>query len=171
MWRKLFHIYCFISCLLLIAGCFAWARSYSHDEGITSEGKSGVRTLGYSQGKFYWLVEDRKPGVDDRGPWRRYSSETHVKRFVPPRDADISLEFGGIEFVQVGERMQWVVLPMWFVTLVSTIRPIFWTRYLWLQRLARKRRAVGQCEKCGHDLGGEKVDKCPKCGAKEGKLK
>ncbi len=172
MWRKLFHGYCCFSCILLVLACVAWARSYSHDEGVTSRGSFSVQTFGYTDGRFYWLIEHDRVGEDDRGPWRGYSLEPGIdKQFVPPRVADLSFSLGGLEMVLIKDRVQWITLPMWFVTLISTIRPTFWIRYLLKRKRAKQRAALGQCEKCGHDLQGQTVEKCPKCGAKDAKLK
>lgn len=54
-----------------------------------------------------------------------------------------------------------IVVPYWFVILVTAILPVRW----WVVRRRRRDRATtGRCLGCGYDLRGSPA-RCPECGA------
>ena len=53
-----------------------------------------------------------------------------------------------------------VIVPVWFVLLVTAIVPLRFGRH-WLRRRRRIRR--GHCAECGYDLRASR-DRCPECG-------
>jgi hypothetical protein len=61
-----------------------------------------------------------------------------------------------------------VVVPYWFLALVSAALPLWWLRRYpprtWESPRARRRRRAGLCPWCGYDLRAT-PGRCPECGA------
>jgi len=79
-------------------------------------------------------------------------------------DREAQHEFLGFTVARGTSRagpFRYVVVPYWFVVLLTAILPVRW----WLVRRRRRGRAfAGRCLDCGYDLRGT-PGRCPECGA------
>jgi hypothetical protein len=87
-------------------------------------------------------------------------------RFVPPQQGDVlapdwrRLGFRAFRFSSLGSSGFAVVVPCWFLLLLTGLAPANWVRRQFRQR---RRRIEGRCSSCGYDLRGS-PDRCPECG-------
>jgi hypothetical protein len=90
----------------------------------------------------------------------------------PPQTGDVlapewgRLGFRGFRFSSLGQKGFALVVPCWFLIVMTTLAPGLWLR----RRLLRRRfRLAGRCSNCGYDLRAT-VDRCPECGLPRRKL-
>ena len=57
-----------------------------------------------------------------------------------------------------------LIVPFWFLALLTAVLPLMWLRRLNRQRVRRRRAVLGLCADCGYDLRAS-AGKCPECGA------
>jgi hypothetical protein len=58
-----------------------------------------------------------------------------------------------------------IVVPYWFVLVITALLPLAWCRVAWQRSRKRKWSRTGRCAECGYDLRAHRPgQKCPECG-------
>ncbi|HEV2296069.1 MAG TPA: hypothetical protein VGR35_19650 [Tepidisphaeraceae bacterium] len=152
MRRKLFTIVAASSALLCVAGCYLWLW------------------LPYGPGAnpFYHPVGRAGGDVFNAFPnWQGLRIHYTDTGFTPGADA-VDWNLLGFWFqsfdIAVG-RITVVVLPAWFLLLLTALVPTLWIRR---SLIALRQPIAGCCVCCGYDLRAT-PDRCPECGSLPGR--
>jgi len=158
-----------MSAVLMLSICLLWLRSLSSADWIEHEHGHAVHRAWSAKGCL--LISVQILDEDVELPHRL----THSVTALPsdsisggPYHAEIGWVHRIAQFEigyvtggdMVWQRRWWIVLPDWFLILLSAILPV-----RWIGRLRRRRMRARQnrCAKCGYDLRGSPT-RCPECG-------
>lgn len=179
--RRVGHILLLVPVLLTAATLGLWVRSYgTYDTLAWSRWRN---TAGQYDGVAYNLLSGRGviglssirlqafPAVaasrNSMG-WSRGSGK--AEDFALPKDTrwerigfgryELSSQVSGVGDASVASTTWWV--PHWFLAMLFVLPVALWFAISRPLR-ARRRRASGQCVRCGYDLRAS-TDRCPECG-------
>jgi hypothetical protein len=178
--RWLFNGFAALSMALCLATCVLWVRSYwYHDElgyviidvpahhgtDYYSFSEQATINIGYTS-DTYFTTQFARNNASDPHPGFRLESDP-VNRNYPIRRTDSFLRRRGFDYWYGLNQLThsnkwgcWVMLPHWFLALLSMILPSVAAIRI------RRRKALamrGHCHNCGYDLRAT-PDRCPECG-------
>lgn len=163
--RWAFNLSAAVSAVLFVATVALWVRNQGWFDTIEYNGRAGcylviARPLGV------YLAASRQPGHPTGWSWedrREPEGEAHTVFRAEPSAAG----FLTGSFHTRGEMpatIHYLVVPYWFLTLVTGAPPACWAARWAARRLSRRRRRLrGLCPACGYDLRAT-PDRCPECG-------
>jgi hypothetical protein len=138
---------------------------------------SGMNTIVITLAWTAFAISIAQYGVAYRRYWRRNLSlfrenEDHSAVYDFSDDGvAVSAELGSVELKWRAFDQLWQYGDMWLLVARKTQFYLLPTRFLppdLQEFIARRMRLVGgarpSCEKCGYDLRGQKVARCPECG-------
>ena len=196
MKRRLFTVAAAVSALICATTLALWALSYRQEAGLrwrssdfaNNHSRNRYALITSTPGRI-WIEAARDeltivPGSyagPASGSWSGFTRFFGPAR--PPRYVDnLFWENSGFAFEAFWKRPTaggnytgiesriTLILPHWFVALISVILPDLWWRGK-RRRLRQYRRANNLCEACGYDLratpekGGALLARCPECGS------
>jgi hypothetical protein len=168
MIRSFFTLVSALSLLLCVATVVLWARSHWYDETLHWFGDG--RELNYmsSRGELDWYyVWDTD--ITQPDAFRYYRSGNPqgfgtraISLKAEPRMWSVGpiLHFAYFDSIpSYAERFVEIMLPWWFLTLLTAVLPFVRIR----QWFRRRGYPAGCCSVCGYDLRASQ-DRCPECG-------
>lgn len=152
--------------VLLIGTITLWDRSihwgdvigfnFGHRHGYLKSDEA-VITLGW-----YWVpVDDNSDYYTRAGRHLDYTNYRHAMR-----SSRASFELGHRDVIEPqspGTTFFIMASPHWAIALAFAAATAFALRLNWRDHQTYRRRARGQCIRCGYDLRAS-VDRCPECG-------
>lgn len=179
MRRWAFHLAAGFSLLLLAGSVMAWLRSTAGTEGVMHYNHERLLLMCYSNGRFAisaaWFPES-----SDASGFKSYRNQSGVPYEFVAKDNSIA----GFRYLnrdkssltvpawQEIEHLTFLYVPIWFVTAICSVLPIWWF-VAYHKRRTREGIKHWVCVNCGYDLRGFQGDACPECGtdrAPENKL-
>jgi hypothetical protein len=170
---------------VLAIGCAGlWVRSYYRSDSIRYQAEDGsleirVFTNTDQLACFFLSARDERPlgDRDERGwdwdvgkearpaaPWwHAWIDEPAIRCFGGVVGFNWLVTEGRPNGDFIFPRVRAVGVPLWLVTLVSTLVPLPAIRSTIRRRRASRRRQSGLCERCGYDLRAS-PGRCPECG-------
>jgi hypothetical protein len=181
MRRKLFTLAAAVSALLCIAAVVLWVRGYwAYDDlAWTRASNAGNRhyswylSLASGRGGLGVMLDAEVAYTDSLSPAEaarpldRWSAPEHLRHapaYPQPFAPRAAVTFGGFAVLWVanpGTVARDVIVPAWFVVLLTAATPALW---LWRTTVRRAAARAGLCSRCGYDLRAT-PDRCPECGA------
>jgi hypothetical protein len=170
--RFLFTALSLLCLLIFIASAALWVRSYFAEDSLSySRNRAPVRRgVGTLPGRLGFA----KVAIDDDLVTKASFTAPEGWHFdtMAPGSSNWNLTGGATKLRFLGLQIERgkiipgvtaaiVVLPFWFLCVISFPLPVFRARDLRRRRLAR--RAPHLCRTCGYDLRGT-PDRCPECG-------
>jgi zinc-ribbon domain len=158
MRRRLFRILSALSLLLCLAALPIWIRSYWVGTAWTCEGNAPHVSIFSNWGRFA-LQTNYGVFLGEDG-WREYRA--YQLDPIAPYTRLNSLGFSIETTPKSPSRSSYcrIMIPFWFICLVTAIPPYLWLRSYRRNHLAKLK---GFCSKCGYDLRASK-ERCPECG-------
>ncbi len=170
--RPLLKCSALASATLFLLFCFLLGRSgFVRDDLDLKISKSHVLFLESSKGAFriLYIRDLGYSGLDDFQPLKK--SRIAITHESPPSGLDAS-NFGdvgwdvhnrafelGACYAKYIYSEKLIVLPDWFIVLVSSTLPLAWT----VSRFKSRKRNAGLCPRCGYDIRASS-NRCSECG-------
>jgi hypothetical protein len=187
--RRLFTIAAAVSALICATTLMLWVHSYWREDGVGwhsyhfANDRARMRSaFAHSASGRLWIEAARQDVTTVPGTYAGPTSGSqsgfswHSGRTRPPRFLqDFFYDRSGFAFEGYWNRQNTgsnftdiesgftLVLPHWFVAVLSVILPDLWWRGK-KRRLRQHRLAHKLCVTCGYDLRAT-PDRCPECGA------
>ena len=187
---RVFSLACLLSLMACGAILVFWARSYEHCAGIQwtavpsvdrSDPKVYVPlahtyTIEINSGLVHFLHTGPGTAVPGGMVPAKVTKEVNYFRWTVGASSDDDEAWAVLPpyllpsngfYLSIAERemllrLDLLVLPAWFVTLLGLVLPAWWVIRLFRKR---KRRVRGHCHVCSYDLAGNTSGVCPECGA------
>jgi len=169
--RRLFTVTSAVSLVLCVATMVLWVRSYAVADKVSWSWEDRQVAFCPSRGRLHlswqWAYS---PGGFHESVRRHYEENLPREYETETNWSGRQVRVAGFHFgTQMGISGAWysAYLPMWFLTAVLAIGPV-WRCCLWWRGVARKIELAEmllahRCSKCGYDLRAT-PDRCPECG-------
>ena len=162
MKRLLLNLAALVSVLLCIASIAIWVRSHGQWDMLAYEGGNVQATLTSLDGRVQFFRRSGFPRAEPE--WDFHSRPNPSGWMIDSMPGRRWYQWLGFDFRStpsgVVPRDLIVMLPYWFLTLVTAAGPVGW-----MVRRVRHRPMPGRCSRCGYDLRAT-PDRCPECGAR-----
>ena len=161
--RYIFNSLTVFSLLLVLGTVGLWVDSSAYVNSVYFNFADYYSvSFDWEQGKSEFAIILRERQIDSG--LEMYRIESGGSSRVPP--------YSGIEWTVMNFSLRWnadyvgnarvygVTIPLWFLTLISTILPAIWL-FKWNRR---RKLSPNACPACGYDLTGNETGECPECG-------
>jgi hypothetical protein len=162
MRRRLLTLLSALSLLLCVGTCVLWQRSDSVGYEISIAPSHDTLSLASEPNGFQACVVfgENKPERIDARAVQWYGPDRPVYMWIPPSSRFLDFRWGRDRFRP--SLQQWrLVVPYWFVAILSGIHPLRSARAIILAR--RTLPQTAKCVRCGYDLRAT-PERCPECG-------
>jgi len=170
MHRWSIHTLAALSLLLMVGSIVAWVRSASNYECLVRLEGDHCIMAGWHDGAFIVGTIGFGSG-EDPVSWTWWSDDQWTNRtdlFFDDATTTIAaglFEYHALESADNHPYLDYftiVTVPIWLVTLLLSLGPLWWTLAYW-RRSSGYRARRGLCVACGYDMRGS-VGDCPECG-------
>jgi hypothetical protein len=161
--RRLLTILSAISLMLCVAIAALWIRSRQTWDMIQYEGGNAQRTLTSLHGRVQFFDRNGFPRAEPRWGFNsRVNAAGWMIDSMPDRRwyqrLGFDFRYRRFGITGTGGRDLIIMLPYWFLMLLTATPPLLWTA-----RRLRRPPAGTFCRKCGYDLRAT-PERCPECG-------
>jgi hypothetical protein len=150
-----------LSVLLCVATIAMWVRSQGQWDMLAYEGGDVQATLTSLDGRVQFFRRSGFPRAEPR--WDVHSRPNPSGWRIDSMPGRRWYQWLGFDFRAspsgVVPRDLIIMLPYWFVALLTAMGPVGW-----MIRRVRRGPVSGRCARCGYDLRAT-PDRCPECGA------